>query len=138
MLTWIPSPPPSSFQGAVVAIIKEHGGDYGLQKLFGTAGAVAFGPIAGKLVDVASGGEDGGGGGGGGGGDYTLVVGLYSLLRLLTALSILRLSLDFKPPARKVFRQAGAVLRRPRVAAFLGAFAAAGVLWGFVETFLFW
>jgi hypothetical protein len=35
------------FEGAVVVIIKEQGGDYGLQKLFGTLGAILFGPIAG-------------------------------------------------------------------------------------------
>ncbi len=59
-------------QGAVVAIIKEHGGDYGLQKLFGTAGAVAFGPVAGKLVDLASSREEE---------NYNLVIGLYFVLR---------------------------------------------------------
>jgi hypothetical protein len=36
------------FEGAVVAIIKEHGGDYGLQKIFGTMGAVVFGPLSGQ------------------------------------------------------------------------------------------
>ena len=37
------------FEGAVVAIIKSHGGDYGLQKLFGTAGGILFGPLAGNI-----------------------------------------------------------------------------------------
>ena len=36
------------FEGAVVAIIKSYGGDYGLQKLFGTAGGILFGPLAGN------------------------------------------------------------------------------------------
>ena len=40
------------FEGAVVAIIKEHGGDYGLQKIFGTMGAVVFGPLSGALIDL--------------------------------------------------------------------------------------
>ena len=40
------------FEGAVVAIIKEHGGDYGLQKIFGTLGAVVFGPLSGQLIDL--------------------------------------------------------------------------------------
>ena len=40
------------FEGAVVAIIKSDGGDYGLQKLFGTAGGILFGPLAGILIDV--------------------------------------------------------------------------------------
>ena len=39
------------FEGAVVSIIKKHGGDYGLQKLFGTFGAVIFGPLSGILID---------------------------------------------------------------------------------------
>ena len=38
------------FEGAVVAIIKGYGGDYGLQKLFGTAGGILFGPLAGNTV----------------------------------------------------------------------------------------
>ena len=35
----------------VVSIIKQHGGDYGLQKLFGTFGAVIFGPLSVILID---------------------------------------------------------------------------------------
>jgi len=38
------------FEGALVAIIKENGGDYGLQKLFGTLGGVIFGPLSGKKI----------------------------------------------------------------------------------------
>ena len=83
------------FEGAVVAIIKEQGGDYGLQvrlfvtfpdqrtfrisslffarqKLFGTAGAVIFGPLAGKVIDW-------------GGGDYSSIFYLYFALRCQTA-----------------------------------------------------
>ncbi len=62
----------------------------------------------------------------------------FFLVRTLCSLAILRLSLDFKPPAKRVLGQAFSMLARPRVAAFLAAFASAGVLWGFVETFLFW
>ena len=39
------------FEGAVVAIIKQQGGDYGLQRLFGTFGAIIFGPIAGSCYN---------------------------------------------------------------------------------------
>ena len=35
------------FEGAVVSIIKQHG----LQKLFGTFGAIIFGPLSGILID---------------------------------------------------------------------------------------
>ena len=51
---------------------------------------------------------------------------------------LLKLDLNFKPPAKKVFKQVGRVVCRPRVLSFLLAFACAGVLWGCMETFLFW
>jgi len=37
-------------QGAVVVTIKQLGGDYGLQKLFGTFGAIIWGPISGVII----------------------------------------------------------------------------------------
>ena len=70
------------FEGAVVSIIKQHGGDYGLQKLFGTFGAVIFGPLSGVLIDFGQG--------------YSGVIVLYSVIRAATALCILKLDLDFK------------------------------------------
>ena len=41
------------FEGAVMAIIKQHGGDIGLQKLFSTVGGLIFGPLAGAIVDLS-------------------------------------------------------------------------------------
>ena len=70
------------FEGAVVSIIKQQGGDYGLQKLFGTLGAVIFGPLSGILIDF--------------GHAYTGVIVLYALVRTMTAACILKLDLDFK------------------------------------------
>ena len=120
------------FEGAVVVIIKEHGGDYGLQKLFGTAGAVIFGPLAGKVIDLASSAsasqEE----------DYTGIFILYFILRLMASVFILKLTLDFKPPAKKVFKDLSKVLLRVQVLIYLFAFMVAGLLWGFLETFLFW
>jgi hypothetical protein len=43
------------FDGAAIAVIKEHGGDIGLMKIFGTFGAIIFGPIAGKYVSIQRG-----------------------------------------------------------------------------------
>ena len=45
------------FEGAVMSIIKEHGGDIGLQKVFSTFGGLIFGPVAGVLIDVFDGGS---------------------------------------------------------------------------------
>ena len=74
------------FEGAVVSIIKQHGGDYGLQKLFGTFGAVIFGPLSGLLIDFGQGHSKA----------YVGVIVLYFCLRTLTAIVILNLDLNFK------------------------------------------
>ena len=113
----------------MVAIIKEHGGDYGLQKLFGTAGAIIFGPLAGKIIDLCSDGELE---------NYDFVFYLYFALRLVTSVIILKLCLNFKSPAKKVFKDVGKVLKRLEVVAFITAFFFAGIFWGFLENFLFW
>ena len=68
--------------------MQEHGGDYGLQKLFGTAGAVFFSPLAGKIIDISSSSADYE--------DYSGLFVLYFVLRLVTAVLILQLKLDFK------------------------------------------
>lgn len=112
------------FEGAVVSIIKQHGGDYGLQKLFGTFGAVIFGPLSGVLIDF--------------GHDYSGVIILYFCLRAATALCILKLDLNFKPKGKKVLRNLSYVLCQVEVLAFLFAFLMAGILWGYLENFLFW
>ena len=73
------------FEGAVVSIIKKHGGDYGLQKLFGTFGAVIFGPLSGILIDFGQGSSA-----------YIGVILMYFVLRAFTALCVLKLDLNFK------------------------------------------
>jgi len=112
------------FEGAVVSIIKQHGGDYGLQKLFGTFGAVIFGPLSGILIDF--------------GHNYSGVIILYFCLRACTSLCILKLDLNFKPKGKKVLQNLSHVLFQVEVLAFLFAFLMAGILWGYLENFLFW
>ena len=73
------------FEGAVVSIIKQHGGDYGLQKLFGTFGAIIFGPLSGLLIDFGHGATA-----------YNGVIIMYFVLRTLTAICVLKLNLGFK------------------------------------------
>ena len=118
----------SIFESAVMAIVQKEGGDYGLQKLFGTAGSVIFGPLAGLIIDVGS--KEGE--------NYNVVFYLYFVLRFLSALAILQLSLKFKKKASNVFKNVGKVLCQVEVMSFLMAFFMAGILWGFLETFLFW
>jgi hypothetical protein len=70
--------------------------------------------------------------------DYTGLFVLYCVLRVITAALILKLNLGFKAPAKRVFKDFSKVLLQPRVLIYLGAFLLAGMLWGFLETFLFW
>ena len=84
------------FEGAVVVTIKQMGGDYGLQKLFGTFGAIIWGPISGQIIDMAStaSGEE----------NYAPVFYIFFFMRTISALLILKLNLSFKKPAKKIFK----------------------------------
>ena len=115
-------------ESAIMAIVQQEGGDYGLQKLFGTAGSVIFGPLAGLIIDASSSVEE----------NYNVVFYLYFGLRFLSAMAILQLSLTFKKKSKNVFSNTGKVLCQVEVMLFLIAFLMAGILWGFLETFLFW
>ena len=69
---------------------------------------------------------------------YYPIIYLYFALRLVAALCILKLRLDFKPPAKKVFQNIRTVLLRFDVMSYLIVFFIAGTMWGFLESFLFW
>ena len=84
------------FEGAVVVTIKQMGGDYGLQKLFGTFGAIIWGPISGQIIDMASSAS--------GGENYAPVFYTFFIMRIISALLILKLNLSFKKPAKKIFK----------------------------------
>ena len=117
-----------------------------MQKLFGTVGTIIFGPLTGLLIDFAQAKDsnvnvvrrtseeivdnntDG----------YNPIIYLYFVLRLVTALCILKLRLDFKPPEKKVFENIRKVLFSFDVMSYLIVFLVAGTMWGFIESFLFW
>ena len=69
---------------------------------------------------------------------YQSIVFLYFALRLLASLCILKLNLDFKPPAKKIFQDIRKVICRVDVLSYLIVFLVAGIMWGFLESFLFW
>ncbi|TRY63123.1 hypothetical protein TCAL_04004 [Tigriopus californicus] len=118
------------FEGAMSSIIREHGGDYGLQKVFGTLGSILFGPLAGLVIDLGSkvvGTED-----------YSFAFYLYFGLRAAAAMVMLKLSLTFRRGERKVLTNAWAVLHNLDVISYLVAFFVLGVLWGYLENYLFW
>ena len=118
------------FEGAVVVTIKQLGGDYGLQKLFGTFGAIIWGPISGQIIDYASELNHSE--------DYSPVFYTFFVMRAICALLILKLDLAFKPPTKKLFKNVGKLLVKPHILIFLVMFFLAGSIWGFLESYLFW
>lgn len=42
------------FEGAVIAILREHKADYGLQRIYGSIGGIISSPLSGLLIDYAS------------------------------------------------------------------------------------
>jgi len=118
------------FEGAVVVTIKQMGGDYGLQKLFGTFGAIIWGPISGQILDMASSSS--------GKENYEPIFYLFFVMRFISALLILKLNLSFKKPAKKVFKNLWKLIIRPHIFMFLVIFFVCGCIWGFIEAYLFW
>eukprot|EP00092_Neocalanus_flemingeri_P040495 GFUD01044100.1.p1 GENE.GFUD01044100.1~~GFUD01044100.1.p1 ORF type:complete len:708 (+),score=166.26 GFUD01044100.1:153-2276(+) len=118
------------FEGAVVITIKQLGGDYGLQKLFGTFGAIIWGPVSGQIIDMASSAS--------GTANYAPVFYIFFVMRIICALLILKLNLSFKQPAKKVFKNLGKLIMKPHIFMFLIIFFLCGSVWGFLESYLFW
>merc|ERR1719447_2041015 len=118
------------FEGAVMITIKQLGGDYGLQKLFGTFGAIIWEPVSGQIIDMASEST--------GRENYAPVFWTFFGMRLICALLILKLNLSFKQPAKKVFKNLWKLILKPHIFMFLLIFFICGSVWGFLEAYLFW
>lgn len=42
------------FEGAVIAVLREHKADYGLQRIYASIGGMISSPLSGMLIDYAS------------------------------------------------------------------------------------
>ncbi|XP_045110371.1 major facilitator superfamily domain-containing protein 6-like isoform X2 [Portunus trituberculatus] len=118
------------FDGAAMAILKEHSGDYGLQRLYGNLGAIFLTPISGLLIDRSS--EENGDQ------DYRPAFYLYCALKVVGAVVILFLDLDFRKPSNKVLKDFRGLLKKPEILAFLVVMLISGICFGVLDTFLFW
>ncbi|ROT66551.1 hypothetical protein C7M84_015430 [Penaeus vannamei] len=99
------------FNGAAVAILKQHDGDYGLQKVYGSLGSIVLTPISGLLIDVfsdASGRQD-----------FRPAFFLYFALKLAGSICILFLKLDFKMPSNRVMKDFRSIVKKPEIITFL-------------------
>ncbi|XP_037783152.1 major facilitator superfamily domain-containing protein 6-B-like isoform X2 [Penaeus monodon] len=118
------------FNGAAVAILKQHDGDYGLQKVYGSLGSIVLTPISGLLIDVfsdASGRQD-----------FRPAFFLYFALKLAGSICILFLKLDFKIPSNRVMKDFRAIVKKPEIITFLMVMLISGACFGVLDTFLFW
>lgn len=112
------------FEGAVMATVQEMGGDYGIQRFVGNFGAIVFAPLGGYVIDATGG--------------YNAAIYIYLALKIIAAVLILLIRLDFKPPGERILNNVGAVARNAEAVAFLGMMMFAGTFWGYIEAFLFW
>ena len=117
------------FEGAVMATIQEMGGDYGIQRFVGNFGAIVFAPLGGYVIDQASTETSI---------DFSPAVYIYLVLKLIAAVMIMMIRLDFKPPGERILANVREIVGNAEIVAFLGMMMFAGTFWGYVETFLFW
>ncbi|KAK7863740.1 hypothetical protein R5R35_011144 [Gryllus longicercus] len=118
------------FEGAVIAILREHSADYGLQRIYATVGGMISSPLSGLLIDWASRGK--------GYTDFRPAFYLYAGMKIASGLLILTINLDFKQPAKNVVFDVLTVLKNVELAALLVVVFVLGGAWGFIESFLFW
>ncbi|XP_011504820.1 PREDICTED: uncharacterized protein LOC105367748 [Ceratosolen solmsi marchali] len=118
------------FEGAVIAILREHKADYGLQRIYGSIGGMISSPLSGMLIDYASNLQ--------GYPDFRPAFYLYAALKIFSSVLMLWIDLEFKAPASNVFSDVVSVLKNVEIAALLAACFVLGTAWGYIESFLFW
>ncbi|KAF2883909.1 hypothetical protein ILUMI_22294 [Ignelater luminosus] len=118
------------FEGAVIAILREHKADYGLQRIYATIGGMISSPLSGWLIDFASKGK--------GYTDFRPIFFLYASLKIVSAVLMLFMNLEFKTPASNVISDVFSVLRKVELIALFIAIFILGTAWGYIESFLFW
>ncbi|XP_034242969.1 major facilitator superfamily domain-containing protein 6-B-like [Thrips palmi] len=118
------------FEGAVIAILREHNGDYGLQRIYASIGGMISSPLSGILIDYASAGRHYT--------DFRPAFYLYAALKLASGLLMLRIDLQFKAPAKNVVGDVLHVLKNVEMVALFVVCFLLGTAWGYIENFLFW
>nr|CAI5848679.1 unnamed protein product [Callosobruchus analis] len=118
------------FEGAVIAILREHKADYGLQRIYATIGGMISSPISGWMIDYASKGKSYT--------DFRPIFFLYAALKFISGILMLFINLKFKKAAASVITDVLSVLRKLEMIALLMSCVVLGCAWGFIESFLFW
>ncbi|XP_064091536.1 uncharacterized protein LOC135205117 isoform X2 [Macrobrachium nipponense] len=118
------------FDGAAIAVVREHKGDYGLQRLYGNLGGIVLTPISGQLIDHFSSVNNFQ--------DYRPAFYVYCCLKELAAIIILFVDLDFRQPSNKVIKDFRMLIKKPEIVSFLTVMLITGTCFGLLDTFLFW
>ncbi|XP_066959615.1 major facilitator superfamily domain-containing protein 6-like isoform X1 [Macrobrachium rosenbergii] len=118
------------FEGATLSLLKEHKGDYGLQRLWGYMGSMVFTPFSGWLIDTMSHDPNTP--------DFRPAFYLFVGLQGLAGLVALSVDLKFKTPNEQVMKNIWNFLKNPEVNMLFVAMFLSGAFFGFLEAFLFW
>ncbi|KAF5275349.1 hypothetical protein FQR65_LT04177 [Abscondita terminalis] len=118
------------YEGAVIAILREHKADYGLQRVYATIGGMISSPLSGWLIDYASRGKDFT--------DFRPIFFIYAGLKIIFSVLVLFVNLEFKEPATNVISDVFLVLKKIELLTLFVAFFVLGNIWGYIESFLFW
>uniref|UniRef100_A0A1B6CUD4 Major facilitator superfamily (MFS) profile domain-containing protein n=1 Tax=Clastoptera arizonana TaxID=38151 RepID=A0A1B6CUD4_9HEMI len=118
------------FEGAVIAILRNHKGDYGLQRIYAAIGGMISSPLSGILIDYASTGK--------GYTDFRPAFYLYAGLKIVSGVLMLSMNLQFKSPATNIVKDVMSVLMNIEIVALFITCFILGTAWGYIESFLFW
>ncbi|XP_042856325.1 major facilitator superfamily domain-containing protein 6-B-like [Penaeus japonicus] len=118
------------FEVAVVAILKEYGYDYGLQRIYGSIGGMVFAPLSGFFIDHFGQGEHYT--------DYYVMFVFYCVLKIVCAVILVKVDLRFKVPARSICNNMSNIFSNLEILFLIGIVFIAGMCYGFIEHFLPW
>ena len=99
-------------------------------RFVGNFGAIMFAPLGGYMIDAASTSRREV--------DFSPVIYTYLALKLMAAVMIFMVKLEFKPPGERMLANIKEITRNAEVVAFLIMMMFAGTFWGYIEAFLFW
>ncbi|XP_055331684.1 major facilitator superfamily domain-containing protein 6-like [Paramacrobiotus metropolitanus] len=108
---------------------KEHHGDLGFNRMFTLIGMALTPPISGLLVDIAtreSGYEN-----------YSPAFYIFGSLLTVSAVIAYFMSLKVKMPQEHIIRYVSTILKNPKVSIFVLMMLFTGMMWGFLENYLF-
>ncbi|XP_076033207.1 major facilitator superfamily domain-containing protein 6-like [Oratosquilla oratoria] len=118
------------FEGAVMAVLQQNKGDFGLQRLYANLGSIILTPISGSLIDYVSKKN--------GFQDFSPAFYMYFCIKMVAAGIILLVNLEFKKPSNSVLKDFKKIIVQPQIITFLSVMLVSGMCFGFLDTFLFW